>query len=83
MENGQFDVKAPISGIFYRASAPDTPAFVEIGTAVRKGQTLALLEAMKLFSKVKAPADGVVADIPVANAEQVSVGQVLFRISRG
>ena len=78
----QIDVKAQISGVFYRASAPDIPPFVDVGTAVRKGQTLALLEAMKLFSKVKAPADGVVAEIPAGNEEAVSVGDVLVRLSR-
>jgi acetyl-CoA carboxylase biotin carboxyl carrier protein len=82
-DNGLFDVKAPISGIFYRTPSPGAPAFVEIGAPVRKGQTLALLEAMKLFSKVKAPADGVVAEIPAGHEQQVSVGQTLFRLSRG
>lgn len=82
-DNGLFEVKAPISGIFYRSPAPEAPAFVEIGAVVRKGQTLALLEAMKLFSKVKAPQDGVIAEIVVGNQEQVSVGQTLFRLARG
>lgn len=81
-DDGLTDVKAPISGTFYRASSPDAPPFVEVGTAVRKGQTLGLLEAMKLFSKIKAPHDGVVRAIDTADAEQVKVGQLLFRLSR-
>jgi acetyl-CoA carboxylase biotin carboxyl carrier protein len=76
------EVKAPISGIFYRAPAPGTPRFVEIGVAVRKGQVLALLEAMKLFSKIKAPADGIVREIVGVNAEAVATGQILFVLQR-
>src|SRR5262249_8135251 len=49
------EVKAPISGVFYRAPSPGAAPFVDVGTAVAKGQALALLEAMKLFSKIKAP----------------------------
>jgi len=79
-ENGWVDVKSQISGIFYRTPVPDTPPFVEVGSEVRKGQTLALLEAMKLFSKVKAPISGVVAEICADQNETVSAGQVLLRI---
>ncbi len=75
-------VKAQMSGVFYRSPAPESPTFVEVGTLVRKGQTLALLEAMKLFSKVKAPADGVVAEILADTDETVSVGQVLVVLTR-
>jgi acetyl-CoA carboxylase biotin carboxyl carrier protein len=75
-------VKAQMSGVFYRSPAPDQPAFVEIGTRVRKGQTIALLESMKLFSKVKSPSDGVVVDVCVTNEQAVSVGQALFRLER-
>ena len=71
-----------MSGVFYRASSPDQPPFVEIGSAVRKGQTLALLESMKLFSKIKSPADCVVVDVCVGNEETVSVGQTLFLVRR-
>lgn len=76
------DVKAQISGVFYRSATPDAPPFVEVGATVRKGQTLALLESMKLFSKVKAPADGTVAELVAGNEEPVSVGQVLVRLAR-
>jgi biotin carboxyl carrier protein len=72
------EVKAPISGIFYRAPAPSAPPFVDIGTTVRKGQAMALLEAMKLFTKIKAPADGVVSEIVGVDARPVSSGDVLF-----
>ena len=75
-------VKAQMSGVFYRSPDSESPPFVEVGTLVRKGQTLALLEAMKLFSKVKAPADGVVAEILAGTEETVSVGQVLVVLTR-
>lgn len=76
------EVKAPISGIFYRTPAPATPPFVEVGATVRKGQVLALLEAMKLFSKIKAPVDSVVHEIVAVNAEAVATGQTLFVLQR-
>jgi acetyl-CoA carboxylase biotin carboxyl carrier protein len=75
-------VKAQMSGVFYRSAAPDQPPFVEPGARVRKGQTIALLESMKLFSNVKAPTDGVVVEICAANEEAVGVGQVLVRLQR-
>ncbi len=73
-------VKVQISGVFYRSAGPDEPAFVEVGSRVRKGQTMALLESMKLFSKIKASADGEVAEICVGNEDAVSGGQVVFRL---
>lgn len=76
------EVRAPISGIFYRGPSPDAPPFVEVGATVRKGQALALLEAMKLFSKIKAPADGIVREIHGVNAEPVSTGQTVFVLER-
>ncbi len=82
-EDGLVTVKAQMSGVFYRAGAADQPPFVETGTTVRKGQTLALLESMKVFSKIKAPIEGIVVDISAANEDTVSVGQVLFRLRRG
>lgn len=75
-------VKAQMSGVFYRSPAPEQPAFVDVGTPVRKGQTLALLESMKVFAKVKSPADGVVVEVCAGNQQTVSVGQVLFRLER-
>jgi len=78
----RIEVKAPISGIFYRSPSPDAPPFVDVGTAVRKGQPLALLEAMKVFSKIKAPADGVVREVRGENSQAVSTGQVVFILDR-
>lgn len=81
-QNHFVDVKAQISGVFYRSASPEAPPLVEPGAAVRKGQTLALLESMKLFSKVKSPADGFVVEVTAENEAAVSVGQVLVRLKR-
>ena len=77
------DVTARLSGVFYRAASPESTAFVEVGTHVSKGQTLALLESMKLFIKIKSPEEGTVAEIFVDNEETVSSGQVLMRLAGG
>jgi acetyl-CoA carboxylase biotin carboxyl carrier protein len=79
-ENQSIPVKAPISGVFYRAPAPDQPAFVEVGSSVRKGQTLCLLETMKVFTKIKSPTDGVVVEILGTNEVAIEKNQVLFYI---
>src|SRR5688500_9687171 len=74
------DVKSPMVGTFYRAPAPEAPAYVEIGTTVRKGQTLCILEAMKLMNEMESEVDGVVREILAENADPVEYGQVLFRV---
>lgn len=61
------EVRAPMSGIFYRRPAPDQPPFVEVGDRVKKRQVLALLETMKVFQKVKSPTDGTVVEIVAQN----------------
>lgn len=73
-------VISPISGVFYCQPAPDQPPFVEEGTEVKKGQTLCLLETMKVFTKIKAPIDGVVAEICIQDAETVAKNQVIMKI---
>jgi acetyl-CoA carboxylase biotin carboxyl carrier protein len=67
-------------GTFYRAPAPDAPSYVEVGDRVSKGQTLCILEAMKLMNELESEVSGVVREIVVDNAEPVEYGQVLFRI---
>jgi acetyl-CoA carboxylase biotin carboxyl carrier protein len=74
------DVKSPMVGTFYRAPAPEAPPYVEVGSAVSKGQTLCILEAMKLMNELECEVDGVVREILVENADPVEYGQVLFRI---
>lgn len=74
------DVKSPMVGTFYRAPAPDAPPYVEVGSSVSRGQTLCILEAMKLMNELECEQDGVVREILVEDADPVEYGQVLFRI---
>ena len=74
------DITSPMVGTFYRAPAPEAPAYVEIGSTVHKGQTLCILEAMKLMNELESEVDGVVRQILVENGDPVEYGQVLFRI---
>jgi acetyl-CoA carboxylase biotin carboxyl carrier protein len=74
------EVKSPMVGTFYRAPAPEAPPYAEVGSSVTKGQTLCILEAMKLMNELESEVDGVVREILVSNAEPVEYGQVLFRI---
>ncbi len=75
-------VKAPLVGTFYAASGPGEPPFVTLGQRVEKGQTLCILEAMKMMSQVSAPESGVVSEICVSNGETVGYGTVLIRLKR-
>lgn len=74
------EVKSPLVGVFYAAPAEDAPAFVSVGDTVKKGQTLAIVEAMKLMNEIESEYDGVVKKIMVANGEAVEYGQTLFVI---
>ena len=78
--DGLVRVEAPMVGTFYRAPQPGAPPFVEEGDAVGPGQTLCILEAMKLMNEVKAEIEGVVRAIHVGNAEPVEYGQLLFEL---
>jgi acetyl-CoA carboxylase biotin carboxyl carrier protein len=79
-DDGLLEVTSPMVGTFYRAPAPDAPPYVEVGSRVSKGQTLCILEAMKLMNELEADVDGEVRAILVENADPVEYGQVLFRI---
>jgi len=79
-DSGLSEVNSPMVGTFYRAPAPDAPPYVETGDRVEKGQTLCILEAMKLMNELEAEVSGTVREICVENAEPVEFGQVLFRI---
>jgi oxaloacetate decarboxylase alpha subunit len=78
--DGLVRVEAPMVGTFYRAASPGAPPFVEEGAAVASGQTLCILEAMKLMNEIKADLDGIVRKIHVANGDPVEFGQLLFEI---
>jgi len=73
-------VKSPIVGTFYRSSEPDAAPFVEIGSAVKKGQVLCIIEAMKLMNEIQAESSGEVVKIYVENGQAVEYGQPLFGI---
>jgi len=73
-------VESPMVGTFYRAAQPGAPPFVEVGDVVAAGQTLCILEAMKLMNEVKADVEGVVRAVHAENAEPVEFGQLLFEI---
>jgi acetyl-CoA carboxylase biotin carboxyl carrier protein len=76
--NGVISVESPMVGTFYRAAHPGSPPFVEVGDVVANGQTLCILEAMKLMNEVKADLEAIVRKIHVDNAQPVEFGQVLF-----
>ncbi|MFQ5528960.1 MAG: acetyl-CoA carboxylase biotin carboxyl carrier protein [Gemmatimonadota bacterium] len=81
VEDGALDkIVSPMVGTFYRSPAPDAPSYVEVGDRVRKGQTLCILEAMKLMNELEAEIGGTVREICVGNGDPVEYGQTLFRI---
>ncbi len=73
-------VTSPIVGTFYRSPSPDASSFVEIGTRVKKGQVLCIIEAMKLMNEIESEIDGVVVRILVENGHPVEYGEPLFMI---
>ncbi|MGV3741021.1 MAG: acetyl-CoA carboxylase biotin carboxyl carrier protein [Burkholderiaceae bacterium] len=73
-------VKSPMVGTFYRASSPGSPPFVEVGSSVKEGDTLCIIEAMKLLNEIDADATGVIKQILVENGQPVEFGQPLFVI---
>jgi acetyl-CoA carboxylase biotin carboxyl carrier protein len=75
-------VKSPIVGVFYAAPAENADPYVSIGDNVAKGQTLCVVEAMKLMNEIAAEEDGVISEICVANGQVVEYGTELFRIRR-
>ena len=79
-EKELIDIKSPMVGTFYRGPAPEAPPYVEPGAPVTKGQTLCILEAMKLMNELQSEFDGIIREVLVENAEPVEYGQVLFRI---
>jgi len=76
----QIEIVAPMIGTFYRAPSPDAPPFVEIGSVVRGGQPLCLIEVMKLFTTIASEHDGRIVQIGAENAELVEFGRTLFVI---
>ena len=73
-------ITSPIVGIFHRSPAPEAPPFVEVGSVVKKGQVLCIVEAMKLMNEIESDVDGVVSKILVENSQPVEYGEPLFLI---
>jgi len=78
---GLIEIKSPMVGTFYRAPAPDAPSYVESGATVTPGDTLCIIEAMKLMNELECEVSGVIREICVESGEPVEFGQVLFRVS--
>jgi acetyl-CoA carboxylase biotin carboxyl carrier protein len=76
------DVTSPFVGSFYRSPSPDVPPFVDVGSVVRAGQTLCIIEAMKLMNEIEAECAGTVTEIFAQNGKSVEYGQKLFRIKK-
>lgn len=77
------EVISPMVGTFYRSPAPDEPPFVEVGDRIRLGQTVCIIEAMKLMNELEAEVAGEIVEILVSNGQPVEYGQVLMRVNPG
>lgn len=75
-------ILAPIVGTFYSAAAPDVPAYVKVGDHVKAGQTVCILEAMKLMNEIEADYDCEIEAVLVSNEQKVEYGQPLFRVKK-
>lgn len=81
-EEEKLFITSPIVGTFYSASAPDIPAYVRVGDRVKRGQTVCILEAMKLMNEIQCEWDCEIEAILVSNEQKVEYGQPLFRVKR-
>ncbi|MCX7830117.1 MAG: acetyl-CoA carboxylase biotin carboxyl carrier protein [Acidobacteria bacterium] len=77
-----FEVKSPMVGTFYRAPAPNADPFVKVGDLVKKGQTLCIIEAMKIMNEIECEVDGKLIEIKVQNADPVEYGEVIMVIDQ-
>jgi len=80
--SGLLEITSPMVGTFYRASAPGEDPFVEIGSSISIGQTICILEAMKLMNEIESEFNGVVVEVLVDNGTPVEFGQVLMRVKK-
>jgi acetyl-CoA carboxylase biotin carboxyl carrier protein len=76
------EVTSPLVGTFYRAPSPTARPFVEVGSAVKKGQVLCIVEAMKLMNEIESDVDGTIAEILIENGKPVEFGERLFKIKK-
>ncbi len=73
-------INSPMVGTFYRKSSPETPSFVNVGDSISEGQTLCIIEAMKVMNEIKAETSGTITEICIEDGNSVQFGDVLFRI---
>ena len=78
--NSLLEIKSPMVGVFYSAPSPDSTPFVAIGSKIKKGDTLCIIESMKLLNEITAEADGEIVDVCIRNGEIAEFGQVLFKM---
>jgi acetyl-CoA carboxylase biotin carboxyl carrier protein len=76
-------ITSPFVGTFYRAPGPDSANFCEVGSSVKQGQTLCIIEAMKLMNEIESEAAGTIVDVLVENGKSVEFGQKLFKLKKG
>lgn len=74
------EITSPIVGTFYSAASPDAPPFVEVGSRVRQGEVLCIVEAMKVMNEIESEHDGEIAEVLVKNAQPVEYGEPIFRV---
>lgn len=79
-EEDLIEIKSPMVGTFYRASSPESPPFVDIGSQVSADTSICIIEAMKLMNEIKAEVKGKIKEILVENGSPIEFGQVLFRV---
>ncbi|MCK4799124.1 MAG: acetyl-CoA carboxylase biotin carboxyl carrier protein [Spirochaetes bacterium] len=75
-----YEVRSPLVGTFYASPKPDASPFVEVGTKIKKGQTLCMVEAMKNFNEIESEVEGVIKEVCVNNGELVEFGKILFKV---
>jgi len=79
-QDGLVELNSPIVGTFYRSPSPDTAPYVDVGSRVKKGQTLCIVEAMKVMNEIESEIDAEVVEVLVASGQPVEFGEVLFRL---
>ena len=82
VDSGLIEIRSPMVGTFYRAPAPDASSYVEVGATVSPGDTLCIIEAMKLMNELECEVSGVIREICVESSAPVEYVQVLFRVSQ-
>jgi acetyl-CoA carboxylase biotin carboxyl carrier protein len=81
--SNSLEITSPMVGTFYMSPAPDAPAYVAVGSRVKPGDTLCIIEAMKLMNELDCEISGTITEICVENAQPIEFGQVLFRVDPG